>query len=191
MALFSLSPLFISISLATFIFCKRDIYSMLLFVGMVLNFLMVQVVKRLIQEPRPPGGPGNRTLFEFGMPSMHCQFLSFFTLFLSLCLTLRWRVTLFYKLFYLTGLYALLLLTCVSRVYLMYHTLRQVIVGAAIGALLGVVWYHLTNRVSPHINRVLLHSDVAKHFCIRTLSHLEDATQFEYDIVMRVLAKRN
>ena len=189
MALFSLSPLFISISFATFIFCKRDTYSITFFVGMVLNFLFVQVEKIVIREPRPLGGPGDRSLFEYGMPSMHCQFTSFFTFFLSLCLTLRWKVTPLYRVFYLTGLYALLFFTCVSRVYLMYHTTGQVVVGALMGALLGVIWYYVTNRVISHINRALLHSNMSKHFCVRTLSHLEDATQFEYDIVMRVLGK--
>ena len=189
MALFSLSPLFISISFATFIFCRRDTYSILFFVGMILNFLIVQVEKIIVREPRPPGGPGHRSLFEYGMPSMHCQFISFFTLFLSLCLVLRWRVTPLHRLLYLTALSALLLLTCVSRVYLVYHTASQVVIGAFMGALFGVIWYYFTNWVSPYVNRVILHSNVAKYFCVRTLSHLEDAAQFEYDIVMRVLAK--
>ena|ERR1700736_4337172 len=30
---------------------------------------------------------------------------------------------------------------CMSRVYLRYHTPRQVLIGAGIGAILGVAWY--------------------------------------------------
>lgn len=188
-ALFSLSPMVISISLVTFLFCKRDIYSILLSIGLVLNFLLVQVEKIIIKEPRPPGGPGQRSLFQYGMPSMHCQFVAFFALFLTMCLILRWRMSTFLRVFYFTVIHGLLVATCVSRVYLMYHTVRQVIVGVVMGAILGVAWFVISNRVSYYMNRFILHSSIAKYFCIRSLGHLEDATQFEYDIVMRALTK--
>lgn len=32
-------------------------------------------------------------------------------------------------------------LVCISRAYLRYHTTRQVLFGAGIGAFLGLVWY--------------------------------------------------
>jgi dolichyldiphosphatase len=32
-------------------------------------------------------------------------------------------------------------LVCISRIYLRYHTTRQVLFGAAIGLFLGLVWY--------------------------------------------------
>ncbi|KAI6652781.1 Dolichyldiphosphatase 1 [Oopsacas minuta] len=189
MALFSLSPLVISISLATFMFCKRDTYSIIFSIGLVLNFVMVQVEKIIIKEPRPPGGPGERSLFQYGMPSMHCQFVSFFALFLTLSIILRWKMSLSSKSFYLFAINVILFGTCVSRVYLLYHTVRQVIVGVVVGACLGVTWYYLTKWVSYYVNRFILSSTIAEYFCIRNLGHLEDATQFEYDIAMRSLMK--
>jgi dolichyldiphosphatase len=32
-------------------------------------------------------------------------------------------------------------MVCISRIYLRYHTPRQVLFGVAIGAILGVAWY--------------------------------------------------
>ena len=190
MAVFSLSPLFISISFLTFIYCKRDMYSILFFIGLAINFLIVQVMKRIIQEPRPAEGPGTRSLFEYGMPSMHSQFLSFFTVFLSLSLALRWKLPNLWRCLYLSALYALSVATCVSRVYLLYHTPVQVLAGVAMGSVFGAIWYCITRWVSLPLNSLVLHSRLAKYFCVRSLSHLEDVVQFEYDITMRVLNKR-
>ena len=89
----------------------------------------------------------------YGMPSSHAQFATFFSLSLSLFLLLRHRPhpskthtpTTFTERFLLSIL-ALLCATAVagSRIYLNYHTPKQVLVGCAAGAVSAVAWFVLT-----------------------------------------------
>ena len=89
----------------------------------------------------------------YGMPSSHAQFATFFSLSLSLFLLLRHHPhpskthtpTTFTERFLLSIL-ALLCATAVagSRIYLNYHTPKQVLVGCAAGAVSAVAWFALT-----------------------------------------------
>ena len=45
------------------------------------------------------------------------------------------------------GAIAITVLTCYSRIHLNYHSTDQVVVGAAVGGLTGVVWYALIATV--------------------------------------------
>lgn len=96
----------------------------------------------------------------YGMPSSHAQFLTYFSLSLTLFLLLRHHpppslhkderpyshqpLNLAHKLF-------LSILTCmlaasvaVSRIYLNYHTPMQVVVGCVAGAVSAAAWFGVT-----------------------------------------------
>lgn len=89
----------------------------------------------------------------YGMPSSHAQFVIFFSLYLSFFLLFRHRpapsdthtpTTLLERL-------ALSILACIcagtvaaSRVYLNYHTPKQVLAGCTAGAVIAVVWFLFT-----------------------------------------------
>jgi dolichyldiphosphatase len=89
----------------------------------------------------------------YGMPSSHAQFVAFFAVSLSLFLLLRHvpSISTSYSPSKLTERALLSLLACccasavaASRVYLNYHTVKQVLVGIAAGALWGGLWFIFT-----------------------------------------------
>ena len=89
----------------------------------------------------------------YGMPSSHAQFVTFFSLSLTLFMLLRHAPapsTTHTPTSFLERL-ALSVLACIcagavaaSRVYLNYHTPKQVLVGCAAGAATTIVWFLFT-----------------------------------------------
>ena len=89
----------------------------------------------------------------YGMPSSHSQFVTFFSLSLSLFLIFR-HIPAPYSThtpYSFAERLLLSLVACVgaavvasSRVYLNYHTPKQVLVGCTAGALFAVLWFLLT-----------------------------------------------
>lgn len=47
----------------------------------------------------------------------------------------------------IVGAMTLALLVCISRVWLGYHTLEQVLVGVAVGSVCGSLWFLVTHKV--------------------------------------------
>jgi dolichyldiphosphatase len=89
----------------------------------------------------------------YGMPSSHAQFVFFFSCYLTLFLLFRHTPhpthTLSPSPFYERLLLSLLALACAaavaaSRVYLNYHTPRQVLAGCYAGTALAVGWFVVT-----------------------------------------------
>lgn len=132
----------------------------------VLNFAL----KRLIREERPQSKRDcsenvKRGLFSslplidmhgkgYGMPSSHAQFVAYFSCYASLFLLLRHRPNFSVTPQALTYLQrtALSFLACVgasavaiSRLYLSYHTKKQVLVGFAAGVLFSIAWFSFTS----------------------------------------------
>ncbi|KAA8907531.1 phosphatidic acid phosphatase type 2/haloperoxidase [Sphaerosporella brunnea] len=103
------------------------------------------VLKRIIREERPKLMHGK----GYGMPSSHAQFSAFFALYLVLLLLRRnlgggelpgWRRAV-YAVAAVTGSVAV----AASRVYLNYHTPKQVVVGYAAGLVCALGWYAVTS----------------------------------------------
>lgn len=95
----------------------------------------------------------------YGMPSSHAQFVSFFAIYLALFLIFRHTFT------YSTSrvisnftVRAILAFTlcigaagvAISRIYLNYHTPRQVLVGCTAGTVLAVTWFCVTGFLRTH-----------------------------------------
>lgn len=82
------------------------------------------------------------------MPSSHAQFVAFFSVYITLWMFLRNRhLTPAYR--YGLSTLALTAAICISlsRVYLSYHTPKQVLAGTSVGVLLGITWYLFTGFV--------------------------------------------
>lgn len=89
----------------------------------------------------------------YGMPSSHSQFVAFFSLSLSLFLLLRhqtthhtsYRPSTFLERLFVSILACVCaLIVAASRVYLSYHTPRQVWIGFTAGLAFATVWFFLT-----------------------------------------------
>lgn len=89
----------------------------------------------------------------YGMPSSHAQFVAFFAVSLSLFLLLRHvpkhsnssSASTMLERMLLSGLSCVCAsLVAASRVYLNYHTPRQVLVGVAAGTLFALFWFSCT-----------------------------------------------
>ncbi|KAA6407174.1 MAG: Acid phosphatase Vanadium-dependent haloperoxidase [Lasallia pustulata] len=147
----ALVPQGLCIVYITLIWATREIEILLMFTGQMGCEALNLLLKRLIKEARP------KQMYHkgYGMPSSHAQFATFFSLTLALFLLLRHCPTphsskthtpLTYPARALLSVLSLLgaSLVSVSRIYLNYHTPKQVLVGCAAGALSAVAWFLVT-----------------------------------------------
>lgn len=120
----------------------------------------------------------------YGMPSSHAQFVTFFSLSLSLFLILRHAPnpsTTHTPISFIERVLLSILacfgaaLVAYSRVYLNYHTPRQVLVGCAAGAVFAVFWFLFTT-VLRKIGLIdwALGTPLAEAFRVRDLVVTED-----------------
>ena len=130
------------------------------------------VLKHTLRQARPLAR--SSLLHEYGMPSSHSQFMWFFTTYMFLFLWVRLRHisnTTIWVWIWKTAITAACLMAAiivsvsrfkfllfikkekrifyffVFRIYLQYHTVFQVIVGALLGSVLGVLWFFFTQFV--------------------------------------------
>jgi len=120
----------------------------------------------------------------YGMPSSHSQFVAFFSLSLTLWLLFRHVPTASTSYSPSTFLERLLLSLCAcagagavaaSRVYLNYHTPKQVLVGATAGGIFAVVWFLFTTYLRRYgwIDGAL-ETWLSRKFRVRDLITTED-----------------
>ncbi|KAH8695125.1 PAP2 domain protein [Talaromyces proteolyticus] len=142
----ALVPQVLCVTYVALIWASREVEIILMFAGQLgceaLNFAL----KRLIREERPKYMHGK----GYGMPSSHAQFVAYFSCYITLFLLLRHKpnfsVTPNATTFIQRA--AVSVLACVgasavaiSRLYLNYHTKKQVLAGFAAGVLLSVAWF--------------------------------------------------
>lgn len=143
------------------------------------------VLKRIIKEERPKQMHGK----GYGMPSSHAQFVTFFSVHLALFLLLRHtppkatkpshsplpfvqRVALSIAALVCAGLVA------GSRVYLNYHTPKQVLVGCAAGAVSAAGWFTITTIFRRSgLLEYALDAPLVRLFRVRDLVVEEDLPQ--------------
>lgn len=120
----------------------------------------------------------------YGMPSSHAQFATFFALSFTLWLLFRHvpTATTSYSPSTLPERLLLCLLACVggsavaaSRVYLNYHTPKQVLVGVSAGAIFAAIWFLFTTLLRRYgwIDWVL-ESRISRKLRLRDLITTED-----------------
>lgn len=145
-----------------------------------LNFAL----KRLLKEERPKQMHGK----GYGMPSSHAQFVAFFSVTLTLFLLFRHvpkkpspshtplsmvsRVALSGLAILSAGMVAW------SRIYLNYHTPKQVLVGVGAGTASAVSWFIITSVVRQSgLLSWILHQYPTRMFRMRDLVVEEDLAQ--------------
>jgi hypothetical protein len=81
LALVTLAPIFISVMYFTLCVTRRDLETILAFVGQIFGVFIVICIKKIINQPRPKGAQ----LTDSGMPSNHVSIS-----FLSMIFVLQW-----------------------------------------------------------------------------------------------------
>ncbi|KAF2397293.1 DOLPP1 protein [Trichodelitschia bisporula] len=148
-AFLALVPQGLCVAYATLVWSSREAEVLLMFAGQMGCEAVNWVLKRYIKEERPSQMHGK----GYGMPSSHAQFVAFFSIYLTLFLLGRHTphpsqthtpLLLPERL----GVSVLALGSAAavaqSRIYLNYHTPRQVLVGCAAGAVCAVGWFVVT-----------------------------------------------
>ncbi|KKZ66590.1 dolichyldiphosphatase [[Emmonsia] crescens] len=145
-ALLALVPQAICIIYVTLIWATREVEVLLMFAGQMLCEALNFFLKRLIREERPPQMFGR----GYGMPSSHSQFVAFFSISLTFFLLVRHvpdtSTNHSSSTYMQRATFSVLACVCagavaVSRVYLNYHTPKQVMAGCAAGVVCGILWF--------------------------------------------------
>ncbi|CAK1361271.1 putative dolichyldiphosphatase [Cercospora beticola] len=198
----ALVPQALMISYVTLLWATREIEVLIMFAGQLgceaLNF----VLKRYFREARPTEFIGK----GYGMPSSHAQYAAFFSVYLSLFLLLRHDPvnhpnassthipTPFWQ---RLGLAVLSIVSAGavahSRIYLNYHSPKQVYAGCAAGAGCAVAWF-IATAVARRIGLVnwVLELPPMKWARMRDLvvsESLEDAGWERYQSALKLKAK--
>lgn len=128
---------------AGWVAARRELQSLLVFVGVFCNEAVSTTLKKLVRQPRPSGCHALDVCQSFGFPSSHASLMFFLTGYAWM----RLRTST------LSRAEACIMLLCApaaalvahSRVYLGYHTTDQVVAGAVLGTFHGVLWHGLVH----------------------------------------------
>jgi len=193
----SLFPIFIIVSFVTLILFRREVHTMMFFLGILLNEAVNMVLKRYFQEARPCR-PGDEAFLysKHGMPSSHCQFMSFFAAYLILFAYMRLKPhesENFILRKHVIAFSSLLsaVLVSISRIYLHYHTLEQVSVGLIVGGISGIAWYLIVVSFCMPCAHQIVNTKLAEFFLIRDSSSIPDILWFEYTTTRSEARQRN
>ncbi|KAM0346025.1 hypothetical protein ACHAPU_005786 [Fusarium lateritium] len=189
-AYLALLPQALCVVYATLVLFTREVEVALMFLGQlsceVLNFAL----KRLIKEERPRRIHGK----GYGMPSSHAQFVAFWSVSLALFLLVRHKPPRVHQSRAQDGVHrpwsvlervavsvvaaTIAAATAWSRVYLNYHTPKQVVVGSVAGVVSAVGWFVIVDvlRQTGWLGWAL-ETPLARAFRVRDLVVEEDMCQ--------------
>uniref|UniRef100_A0A5B6ZK34 Phosphatidic acid phosphatase type 2/haloperoxidase domain-containing protein n=1 Tax=Davidia involucrata TaxID=16924 RepID=A0A5B6ZK34_DAVIN len=183
LAWISLVPVFISLGgfVSHFMF-RRELQGMFFALGIIISQFVNELIKTSVQQARPETCALLEMCDSHGWPSSHSQYMFFFATYFTL-LTYNRIGTLIRKQMWVAGLlvWPLALLTMHSRVYLGYHTVAQVFAGAALGLVLGAVWFWVVNSLLINYFPVIEDSAFGRTFYVKDTSHIRNVLKFEYD----------
>ncbi|KFA67545.1 hypothetical protein S40285_04245 [Stachybotrys chlorohalonatus IBT 40285] len=189
-AYLALLPQALCVVYATLIFSTREAEVALTFAGQLACEALNFILKRIFKEERPPRIHGK----GYGMPSSHAQFVAYWSLALALFLLVRHRPpkmhsgrapssahapwTFAQRLALTLAGAAVAASVAWSRVYLGYHTPRQVWAGCAAGFASAAAWFAATAvlRRTGWL-RWALETPLSRAFRVRDLIVEEDMCQ--------------
>lgn len=185
LALISLVPFAIIAGFITLILFRRDLHTITFFSGTIINEFINFIIKHTICEARPMRR--NTVFIEYGMPSTHAQFMWFFAAYTTLFICIRlhhnnnssiserfWRIAI------IAACIIVAILVTYSRVYLLYHTVSQVLYGAFIGIILGSVWFVVTHVVLTPTFPIIVSWRISEYLLLRDTTLIPNILWFEY-----------
>jgi dolichyldiphosphatase len=197
LAVSSLCPLVILIMLGTLILSRRDLHTISLLTGQLLNECVNQLLKRWAKQPRPAINDMPAIHYgKYGWPSNHSQFISFFVVYLALFIMFRLRVCStsstnasngnsrgcchLYKAMLLTLLLAMAAVVCVGRVHLGHHSCEQVVWGCVFGACCGALWFAVVQSALTPCFPAISQWPICEWLLIRDCTAIPNVLFFEY-----------
>ncbi|KAL5995589.1 hypothetical protein ACLOJK_025653 [Asimina triloba] len=181
----SLIPVFISLGgfVSHFIF-RRELQAMFFALGLLISQFMNEFIKTSVQQSRPDTCAALEMCDSHGWPSSHSQYMFFFSVYFTL-LTLRSGAGIVASRAHtlVVGFlpWSFTILTMYSRVYLGYHTVAQVFAGAALGLVLGMLWFVVVNSYLCAFFPAIEESAFGRYFYVKDSSHIPNVLKFEYD----------
>lgn len=145
----------------------------------LLNEALNTALKHWIKQPRPVALLRHH-LGSYGMPSDHSQFMMFATAYVVLFAVFCWGQPGWARAGWALGSIVLALSVCLSRVYLLYHTPSQVVVGAVIGIITGTVWFAVTEAFLVPLFAAIERHWMARYFLVRDCTSCADVLSAEY-----------
>lgn len=163
----------------------------------MLNELLNKILKHTIREPRPVSRMHSYT--EYGMPSNHSQFMSFFASYVLFFVLIRLPpfnqnafLERFWRLLIIGGTWFASLLVCYSRVYLQYHSWSQVLMGICIGLATGSLWFALTQFcLSPLLFPKIVTWKISELLLLRDTTLIPNVLWFEYTATRKEASARS
>ncbi|OAD54922.1 Dolichyldiphosphatase 1 [Eufriesea mexicana] len=185
LALISLIPFAIIAGFITLILFRRDLHTITFFGGVLINECINSILKHTICEPRPM--KRESIYVEYGMPSMHAQFIWFFTAYtiLFICIRLHHNNNSsisekFWRIIIIAACIIVAILVTYSRVYLLYHSSSQVLWGTFIGIILGTTWFIITYIVLTPIFPIIVSCWISEYLLLRDTTLIPNILWFEY-----------
>ncbi|OJJ04730.1 hypothetical protein ASPVEDRAFT_86113 [Aspergillus versicolor CBS 583.65] len=175
----ALVPQALCVVYVTLVWATREVEVGLMFAGQLACEALNFALKRIIKEERPKEMFGK----GYGMPSSHAQFVAFFAVYMGLFLMFRHSPNhqnkgIIFRIIASIGISLGAIAVAVSRIYLTYHTPRQVLAGGAVGVVYALAWFIFTGFLRSYgwIDWGLDHS-VARCFRLRDLVVSEDLAE--------------
>ncbi|XP_055642935.1 dolichyldiphosphatase 1-like [Toxorhynchites rutilus septentrionalis] len=183
-----LAPLGIGAGFVALILFRRDLHTIVFFIGTLLNECINALLKHCIKEPRPVSR--SQIWNEYGMPSSHSQFMCFFAQYVLLFIFIRLhhmnnnnaRAERLVRLFVLAVCWAATFLVCFGRIYLQYHSLQQVLVGALVGMIFGTLWFILIHYFLTPYFPMVVSWRVSELLLLRDTTLIPNVLWFEYTV---------
>jgi len=176
----SLAPVFVIVAYATLLVSRRDLATAAALGGQLVNEVVNAVLKRAVAQERPTHALSAYSP-RFGWPSNHAQFMGFLAAYMCIWSLVRWGVARRWRWAACAGWIVAAVLVAVSRVYLSYHTMPQVIAGGLIGAACGVAWWQVVESVLRPAFPRIQQWRLAKALLVRDCSACPNVLQAEYD----------
>ncbi|XP_065226343.1 dolichyldiphosphatase 1-like isoform X2 [Planococcus citri] len=186
LALISLSHIGIFAGFVTLITFRRDLHTITLFIGVLLNELICMTLKYIIAEPRPYIRNNDQLYSEYGMPSSHATMMFYLSTYMFYFMFIR---TNYVKVDFITHLWKILITTmffvwaimmAISRVYLKYHSIEQVVCGAIVGIIFGTVWFVVTQFFLTPLYPAIVSWRISEFLLIRDTTLIPNILWFEY-----------
>ncbi|KAL5967418.1 Dolichyldiphosphatase 1 [Taenia solium] len=178
-------PLIVVFSVLCLVFFHRDLHTIFYAVGMLANEVICKVSKKIIRIPRPPTHPKS-LVSSYGMPSNHATFMFFMVAYFSLFIKYRLsprHYSSFARCFTVLFLFFISVITCYTRVYLEFHYVDQVCIGALFGSILGCLWFYVVQVILTPLFPRIVESKIGRTLMLQDFTHIPNIFTFEYNAV--------